>query len=185
MRLRLILLLVLVLTGKTLFAQEYAEGLSPHQAGPVASSISGYGAGYAYNFNANYRLKATILFYYSNNDNSATYLTLLGGLELQRTLQTSSMTRFYGFIGGYVYHHRYEDQYTYASEGSLFSYSNHIERDYAVGGGIGFEVLLWGHVVVNLDGGLQYFTSQFSPTSYNSGSQEFGMGGGVGIMYRF
>jgi hypothetical protein len=178
---RFLILSVLILASSTAVAQEFAEGLSPHQAGLAASSITGYGAAYSYDLSRDYRIKTKLLFYFRNSENSNKSSTFLGGLEFQRTLQTSSITRFYALIGGYMYnyHNEYSDQ---LQSGFNSSYSEH---NYVAGIGIGFDVLVFGHIVINLDAGAQYYTISYSPSTYSSASQEFGFGGGGGIMYRF
>lgn len=173
------LILLLFLFPLKSSAQEYGEGLSHHQAGIAGSSLSSYGATYSYIFNSDYRIKSTVFAFYEDHD---TYYDWIGtlGLEFQITLESASVTRFYGLIGGnyfrFVTSNVYNNSYysTYRSE-----------KDYAIGVGIGFELLAWKHLVFNLDGTLQYTVMRDDDYNYPYLTRYFGPGIGGGINYRF
>lgn len=166
-------LLLVLPTG--LFAQEYGDSLSHHQIGFSASTISSYGITYSYIFNTQYRIKSTLLGIYQDHGAYSDWTGILG-LELQATLESGQMTRFYGFLGGSFY--KYVD-----NNHSYYSYND--EDDFALGLGIGFEVLLWKHIAINLDLGVQYWSFKHYNFDAPFITKYFGPAGGIGINYRF
>jgi hypothetical protein len=173
-------------------AQEYGDSLSHHQVGISASTLSGLGGSYSYIFNRDFRIKSTIFAYYEDQGSGGYDWTGSLGLELQFSFESGPMTRFYGIVGGYYYHYFNNFQSYYYVRDSLGTYTylpdNEAENDFAFGIGAGFEVLLWKHLVLNLDAIFQFTQTKVtysSLNSYPSLKRYLGPGGGAGISYRF
>ncbi len=181
-------IIVLILAAPAVIpAQEYGVGLSHHQLGIAGSMLSGYGLTYSYIFDRDFRIKTTAFAFYEDHTNSYNWTALLG-LEFQYTFESSSITRFYGILGGYYY--RYYNNYSYPSyiyDSVYTSYNSYNrEREFALGAGIGLELLAWKHIVLNLDGLIEY-SSRKNSDSYGGDypTRYFGPGIGAGINYRF
>ena len=181
-----LLFLILLKAG----AQEYGDSLSHHQVGISVSTLSGLGGSYSYIFNRDIRIKSTLFAYYEDRGSGSYDWTGSLGLELQFSFETGPMTRFYGIVGGYYYHYFNNYQSYYYLQHSLGTYSyspnNETENDFAFGTGAGFEVLLWKHLVLNLDATFQFTQTKYTYShSYPTMKRYLGPGGGAGISYRF
>jgi len=185
---RIFLLLIILSLPIGAFAQSYDEGLSHHQLGIEGSMLTGAGVTYSFIFDSLVRIKTTLLAYYQNQGNSSSDWTGSVGLEIQRTFITTESTRFYGLIGGYYYSHDYTNPSSnyYDSTGNSYLSTTYTtsEHDFAVGLGVGLEVMIWKHVALNIAGSFQYSGVNYNPSN-NSNSRYLGPGIGAGVSYRF
>ncbi len=169
-----ILLFSFALTASAV-AQDGTPFKGHHQLGFAASTLSGSGLSYQFIFNDTWRLKATGLI--DIDDASGFYeLDYNIGLELQQSLHKSSATRFYALAGASSDYRHVEDQYRIGDREEVYTLT---EEDFNIGAGLGFELQLWQHLALNLDGNYHFTNSD------GGKSKSFNFGGGIGIAYRF
>jgi outer membrane protein W len=196
-------LLGIIVSTSLLKAQE--DGIFPaydHRIGATISSISGAGLSYMYSFNENIRGKATGYIFYDASNNDDYGLSGSFGLELQKDLHRSSWTRLYMLVGTSIW---YEDDRYFSKSilnGQEFTNyeSSHIERMYTAGVGLGVEIKIVNHFMLNLDGGYQFRRTTRDITNYSydangiiistgydpaTSSTYIGFGGGIGLCYAF
>jgi hypothetical protein len=164
-------------------AQNDSIPLLHHEISISASTISGIGISYRYNFNNQFYLKTIGMAYYTEDNTLRSHFLGIVGLELQHNLTQTQNSRLYGFIGSSYWYTNYQSVYKSVPEFTRYETIN-------IGAGLGFEFFLWEHLTVNLNFGFQhegeslsssseYFNPTYTPYS------RFGMGGGVSIGYQF
>lgn len=188
--------IIMLLCGVcTLTAQE-EQATSPfhHQIGVAGSLISGMGISYQYIFSDDYRVKCTGL-YYSQTNGFATFdernsTDIQAGMEVQKSLYLAKSIRVFAFAG--VGMLRLTDR-TFDVTASLES--NYRTHMYNGGAGVGVELIAIGRVAFNIEVGGMYYVENRSGefdspkhSVYETFSRRevgLGIGGGLGIGYRF
>jgi hypothetical protein len=176
---------VCILSFVNVTAQEQNEQEAYHQIGVSGSTISGYGISYHYIFSDNYRMKFTGFYLFegasrTEYDYDATRVSF--GVEGQKTISKTNITRLYGFLGAGYNLKRGESRYKYFEH---FDYA-----DYSGGAGLGIELLAASHIVFGLNLGLVYsfegrkFISNAVGNSYRS-NVSLGFGGGLNLGFQF
>jgi len=186
---RKVLVFIIFFFPLGVFAQSYDEGLSHHQLGAEGSTLTGDGLTYSYIFDSVYRIKTTLWAYYQDNGGGSSNWTGSVGLELQRTFITTENTRFYGLVGGFYFSHgNKNNSLYYVPDSSNFAspyISTSLEHDFAAGFGVGFEVMVWKHVAINLAVSFEYAGVTYNNPYSGNPSKYVGPGIGGGVSYRF
>lgn len=194
---------VLSVSASILRAQE--DGPFPaydHRIGATLSSISGAGLSYMYSFTETTRGKATGYIFYDASNNDDYGLSGSFGLEFQKDIHHSSWTRLYVLAGTSIWYdddRRFSTSIANGQEFTNYETSN-IERMYTAGIGLGVEVMVLRHIMLNFDGGYQFrrttrenidytynANGDIISTGYNpaTSSTYIGFGGGIGLSYAF
>jgi hypothetical protein len=186
---KIAVVLAFCITSLAAFAQEdSSETLSPHMAGASASMMTGYGLTYGYFFDAYTAIKVKAFAFISEEGQDDDESVFEIGAEYQQTFFRRPNTRVYFLAGGYYWIERDEYSYYYQSSVDRNIYRT---NEYALGFAAGFEYALWRHFLVNVDLGITY--RHMDRTSVPPNSYDFdyypqtylGVGGGLGLMYRF
>lgn len=203
MRYLMMFLLVLPVSTVILTAQE--DGLFPaytHRIGATVSSISGAGLSYMYSFTETTRGKLTGYIFYDGSNDDDYSLSGSFGAEFQMDVHHSSWTRLYVLAGTSLW---YDDDRQFSkaiANGREYTDYEHssIDRMYTAGLGIGVEVMVLKHIMLNFDGGYQFrrtindntnytynINGDIIGTGYNPSTSHtyIGFGGGIGLCYAF
>ncbi|MER3328872.1 MAG: hypothetical protein RIF34_04780 [Candidatus Kapaibacterium sp.] len=188
MRSKLIIILtIFFFCIKTTYASKYPH----HQLGISYSTISGTGLGYNLELDRQNAFLFTVMPYYtgSNAENNLN-LTIITGIEYQKTIYRNSEHKVYGFIAASLWYFE-KNSVTYIDQGTDFEKEVKLyDKDvyHNLGLGAGYNYILNNAVSFNLNLGLQYQTTS-NDSFYNylertDGSESFiGIGGGVGIFF--
>lgn len=187
MRSKLIILAVFLLSIAPTFANKYPH----HQLGISYSTISGTGLGYVIELDRHNAFQFTVMPYYtgSNVDNDLN-LTIISGLEYQRTIYRDSENKIYGFVAASLWYFE-KNSVTKINAGTDFEKEIKLyDKDvyHNLGLGVGYDYILNEAVSFNINLGLQYqSTSNDSFINFlerTDGEPSFlGVGGGAGIYF--
>ncbi len=187
MRFKFLILTIFLLTISTTWASKYPH----HQLGISYSTISGTGLGYVIELDRHNAFQFTVMPYYtgSNAENNLN-LTVITGVEYQKTIYRNSEHKVYGFAAASLWYFE-KNSVTYINPGTDFEKQiNLYDKDvfHNLGLGVGYNYILNEAVSFNMNLGLQYQTT--SNDSYHNylertnGKESFiGLGGGVGILF--
>lgn len=189
MRFKLIIIAILVtlLSQSELLASKFPH----HQLGISYSTISGTGLGYVIELDRHNALQFTIMPYYtgSNADNDLN-LTVISGIEYQRTIYRDSENKIYAFGAASLWFFE-KNSVLFMNQNTDFEKQIKLyDKDvyHNLGVGVGYNYILNEVVSLNANLGLQYqLTGNDSYTNYlerTDGKSSFiGLGGGVGILF--
>lgn len=187
MRSKVIILTIFLLAISTSFASKYPR----HQVGISYSTISGTGLGYVLELDRHNAFQFTVMPYYtgSNADNDLN-LTIISGVEYQRTIYRDSEHKVYGFAAVSLWYFE-KNSVIYINQGTDFEKQIKLyDKDvyHNLGLGVGYDYILNEAVSFNFNLGLQYqMTSNDSFHNYlerTNGNPSFlGVGGGAGIFF--
>lgn len=189
MRFRIIIIaiLVILLSQSELLGSKYPH----HQLGISYSTISGTGLGYVLELDRHNAFQFTIMPYYTgcNADNNLN-LTIISGVEYQRTIYRDFENKIYAFGAASLWFFE-KNSVKYINQNTDFEKEIKLyDKDvyHNLGLGVGYDYILNGAVSFNFNLGLQYqFTSNDSYFNYlerTDGKSSFiGLGGGVGIFF--
>ena len=187
MRFKIIIVTILFLATTSVFANKYPR----HQLGISYSTISGTGLGYVIELDRQNAFQFTVMPYYtgSNADNNLN-LTIITGIEYQKTIYRDSGHKVYGFAAASLWYFE-KNSVTYIDPGTDFEKEIKLyDKDvyHNLGLGVGYNYILNSAVSFNFNLGLQYQTT--SNDSFDNflerveGNTSFiGVGGGVGIFF--
>ncbi len=179
--------LAFLMSLSCLTAQENTKQKFSHQIGASLSMISGYGLSYQYIISDKYRVKVTGFYASENNSiHMADELTTSFGIEGQKTLFLTEVTRLYALFGIGI--NRDINQYT--SQNYIGKRST-----YTGGGGFGIMIMASERISFNVDVGLlySYFERKYYTISGNDpppvspayrSEVSFGVGGGIGLGFQ-
>lgn len=186
-RITIIAILVTLLSQSELLASKYPH----HQLGISYSTISGTGLGYIIELDRHNAFQFTIMPYYtgSNADNDLN-LTIISGIEYQRTIYRDFENKIYAFGAASLWFFE-KNSVKYINQNTDFEEEIKLyDKDvyHNLGVGVGYDYILNEAVSFNFNLGLQYqFTSNDSYFNYlerTDGKSSFiGLGGGVGIFF--
>ena len=148
-----------------------------YQVGGSASLFSGPGLSFKYFFNDKTAAKIATLFYYDENGDDSSYLIASLGGEFQYYLSRSKYASLYALLGTNYWYE--EDSNPWYYEGDVKIIHTSFDKKFRMGLGFGLEVLIWNHIAINLDGGYAF------AINLNNSDKFFGLGGGIGVGYRF
>lgn len=162
-----------------------------HQLGISFSTISGTGLGYVIELDRYNSFQFTLMPYYTgSNAEKNLNLTLITGLEYQRTLYRDFENKIYAFGAASLW-------YFEKNSSRIINPNSDFEKEillydkdvyHNLGLGLGYDYILNEVVSFNFNLGLQYqFTSNDSYPNYlerTRGQASFlGLGGGIGIFF--
>lgn len=187
MRFKLIILTFLLFSISTVSARKYPH----HQLGISYSTISGTGLGYIIELDRHNAFQFTLIPYYTgNNAENNLNLTIISGVEYQKTIYRNSEHKVYGFAAASLWYFE-KNSVTYIDPGTDFEKEIKLyDKDvyHNLGLGVGYNYILNSAVSFNINLGLQYQTT--SNDSFDNflervdGNDSFiGVGGGVGIFF--
>ena len=187
MRFKYLIFTLFFLTVSTTWASKYPH----HQLGISYSTISGTGLGYVIELDRHNAFQFTVMPYYtgSNAENNLN-LTVITGVEFQKTIYRDSEHKVYGFAAASLWYFE-KNSVTYINQGTDFEKEIKLyDKDvyHNLGLGVGYDYILNEAVSFNMNLGLQYqMTSNDSFTNYlerTDGKESFiGLGGGVGLLF--
>ena len=187
MRSKLIILAIFLLGITNTYAGKYPH----HQLGISYSTISGTGLGYVIELDRHNAFQFTVMPYYtgSNADNDLN-LTIITGIEYQRTIYRDSEHKVYGFVAASLWYFE-ENSVTLINPDTDFEKEIKLyDKDvyHNLGLGVGYNYIINSAVSFNFNLGLQYqSTSNDSFDNFlerTDGKESFvGVGGGVGIFF--
>ncbi len=165
-----------------------------HQIGVAGSLISGMGISYQYIFSDDYRVKCTGLYYTETKStdilDERKSMDTQAGMELQKSIYMAKNTRVFAFAGAGVLLSTKRDFDVNASLESRYRWEY-----YHGGAGVGIELIAAGRISFNVEVGALYSvrvtSGEFDSAKhsvYETFSRRevgFGIGGGLGIGYRF
>ncbi len=180
----LIFLLFLVLS----FAEAEEPQANKTKQGPfnriglTASTISGFGLTYYRHFDGKFVGKISFFAYGTGDEKIVIF-----GSEVQYNLKRTKTTRFHVFVGFSYWH--WENIYLMSSADRD---NSEIEKRFLSGGGAGFEFLAWNVLSFNIEAGVMYnysvTTTKYQNSEYpdyQTKTNNFGIGFGLGITYAF
>ncbi len=188
------LIIIMLLCGVcTLTAQEQTKQEFHHQIGAAGSLISGMGISYQYIFSDDYRVKCTGLYYTETKSTDysgdRTNTEIQAGMEVQKSLFKSKNTRVFAFVGVGIL------SSTTFSNVDIDTRASNKQNYYHTGAGVGLELLVMDRIAFNIEVGALYSVRVTSGeidspkhSIYETFSRRevgFGIGGGLGIGYRF
>lgn len=187
MRSKLAILIIFLFCISSASASKYPR----HQLGISYSTISGTGLGYVIELDRHNAFQFTVMPYYTgSNADKDLNLTVITGVEYQKTLYRDSEHKVYGFAAASLWYFE-KNSVTYIDQGTDFEKEIKLyDKDvyHNLGLGVGYNYILNSAVSFNFNLGLQYqSTSNDSFDNFlerTNGKESFiGIGGGVGIFF--